>query len=47
MADRRKVVNEKNTNTSLDNTTDDSPHPGKTRVTYFFQWSLKVFIDEF
>jgi hypothetical protein len=25
-------------------TTNTSPHPAKTRVTTFFQWSLKVFI---
>ena len=26
--------------------TNTSPHPGKTRVTDFFQWSLKVFYME-
>ena len=25
-------------------TTNTSPHPGKTRVTHFFQWSFKVFL---
>ncbi len=31
-------------NCCLSVTTNTSPRPGKTRVTYFFQWSLNVFI---
>jgi hypothetical protein len=26
-------------------TTNTSPNPGKTRVTHFFQWSLKVYME--
>ena len=53
---RLKTTNEKKDFTSLEHyltlapkwcrsvITNTSPHPGKTRVTDFFQWSLKVFI---